>query len=73
MTGWKVRNSAISVRAVQASGSGDRLRAAASPSGSDSSTPTTVAMMAICRLSIMPLYSSCELVGREVGRKHPAR
>ena len=45
----------MSARAAQASGRGARLRAAVSPSGSDRSTPTTVAMMAICRLSIMPL------------------
>ena len=55
MTGWNVRNSAISVRAVQAIGPGLRLRAAASPSGSDSTIPNAVASTAICRLSTMPL------------------
>ena len=37
----------MSVRAVQDHGGGARLRAAARPSGSDSSTPTIVAMIAI--------------------------
>ncbi|HEY6603301.1 MAG TPA: hypothetical protein VI009_15990 [Xanthobacteraceae bacterium] len=41
-------------RAAHANGKGERLRAALSPSGSDNSTPTVVAMIAICRLSIMP-------------------
>ena len=55
MTGCKLRNSAISARADHATGRGARLRAAASPSGSDRITPTTVAMIAICRLSVMPI------------------
>jgi hypothetical protein len=62
-----VRNATISVRAVQATGAGARLRAAASPSGSESITPTAVAMIAICRLSIMPLVSSCSLSGATLG------
>ena len=71
ITGWKVRKSAIRARAVQASGNGDRLRAAMSPSGSDRSTPDYRRDDGDLQALGHAMIEQLELVMGEIGRKHP--
>ena len=54
ITSWKVRPTTMRPRAARYTGRGARLRAAAMPSGTLRTTPTSVAANAICRLSTMP-------------------
>ena len=67
ITGWKERHTAMTPRIVPLSAAGARLRAAASPSGSESTIPAAVASTAICRLSSMPALMSCSLSGSRLG------
>ena len=60
ITGWKVRQSAITARAGQFTQAGIRLRAARKPIGSDSRMPPTEASTAISRLSFSPLSTASQ-------------
>ncbi|MNC85621.1 hypothetical protein D3C83_12310 [compost metagenome] len=60
MTGWKERHTTISSRAPQVTQPGIRLRAPSRLTGSEISSPSTEARIAISRLSLSPFSRSSQ-------------